>query len=284
MALLAASAEPYGEKMENVTVGAYGLKVRGLQGASILVAGAPASWHELGVEQGPFDGVPGRNRAGDEAAELRLVGGGKLLLHRERRLARFLVPEPIGADELAHPYLAAAAPVFALWDGRDSLHAGAFAGPAGAVALLGTKRAGKSTTLAALARAGVPVVTDDVLVVKDGTAFAGPRCIDLRDGGIEGLSGRRVRGDRQRVELPPVDPEVPLRAAVFLTWGDEVALVPLQPHERVRRFADRRYDPTGARPGALLSLAAVPSYELRRPARLEALDAVLELLVRLTAR
>jgi hypothetical protein len=273
--------------VRRVAGGAYGLKLIGLNSAGTLMARPPASWPELRVEQGEFDGHRGPLFVGPDRAELPLLDGGKLLLERVERRARYLLPAPVGPDELAHPYLAPAASTFAAWDGRDTLHAGAYR-EAGrpAVALLAEKGGGKSTTLAELARRGVPVLTDDILVVEDGVAFAGPRCLDLRRGSAyrPPQSARVARdGDRFRLDLPPIAPEVALGGIVILSWGERPDLVPVRGAARAARIARQRWDPTGARPEALLSLAALPTWELRRPRRLDALPAAIALLRELAA-
>ena len=71
-------------------------------------------------------------------------------------------------DVFVHPFLSTAATFFAHWDGREPFHGGAYALEFAAIAVLADREAGKSTTLAALARAGVPVMADDLVVVDDG--------------------------------------------------------------------------------------------------------------------
>ncbi len=64
--------------------------------------------------------------------------------------------------------------------GRRSFHTGAFVASGGAWGILGGRDDGKSTMLAWLAVHGHEIVCDDVLIVGQGDALAGPRCIDLR--------------------------------------------------------------------------------------------------------
>src|ERR1700727_1316299 len=80
---------------------------------------------------------------------------------------------------------------------------------------------------AALHRAGVPIVCDDVLIIDGDVAFAGPRSIDLRADSAErfGLGEPLgVLGDRERwrVALAPVAPALPFRGWVRLAWGETV--------------------------------------------------------------
>ena len=86
-----------------------------------------------------------------------------------------------------HPYLAPVALVMARWLGREGFHGGGIVAGGGVWGVLGDKTAGKSTTLAWLAREGVGVVSDDVLVIDGGTALAGPRSVDLREEAAERL-------------------------------------------------------------------------------------------------
>jgi hypothetical protein len=108
-----------------------------------------------------------RELAWDAAPGAFLVRGG-------RRAGRFLVraghvtvelnPE---ADErrLARCLVADVLPALLRLRGRLVLHAGGVLTPAGAVVIAGVSGAGKSTTLAALVRQGVPMFSDDVVVL-----------------------------------------------------------------------------------------------------------------------
>ena len=130
-----------------------------------------------------------------------------------------------------HPHLAGAAAVLSHWCGRDSFHAGAFVVDGGVWGLLGDKGAGNSSTLVSLARAGVPIVSDDVLVLDKATAYAGPRSIDLRTDAAQTLrTGQPLGmiGDRARWRVPlgPVEPELPFRGWVTLRWGPRSASAP----------------------------------------------------------
>ena len=142
--------------------GAYGFRLSGLEeGAWLGVSGA-SHWAEISCRR---DSRPGAPEVSLEPGDLRLC-----------------VRSDIAHSELVHPLLGRVASRLALAHGFDGMHAGAVAGSSGAWAVIGPKGAGKSTLLASLNDAGVPVVTDDVLVFRDGVAMAGPRCIDLRPG------------------------------------------------------------------------------------------------------
>src|SRR5204862_5782827 len=115
------------------------------------------------------------------AADLPLVGGGRLRMRRGDERAVFSFAELPPDEDLLHPYLAPAAALAHLWAGREALHGGAFATSAGAVALFAEKDGGKSTTLAWLAAEHrLPVLADDLVVLRNGAVLSAPRCLDLR--------------------------------------------------------------------------------------------------------
>ena len=101
--------------------------------------------------------------------------------------------------------------------------------------------------------------------------FAGPRSVDLRRETAERLGAGEELGvigarERWRVGLPPIEPEVPLAGWVFLEWGDEVAVTPVEPGERLARLLHHRgVRLPPASHEALLGLAALPAWEVRRP-------------------
>ena len=219
---------------------------------------------------------------------LALTGGGRLVLDRKTRKAGFETPERLDADELVHPYLAPAAAVMAGWQGWNAFHAGAFARGGRAIAILGKRERGKSTLLAALALAGVEIVTDDVLVIDRGAAHPGPRCIDLRRAGAERafrdapLEPSRS-GERLRLGLPalPIAPE--LAGWVALAWGERLELEPLRPGARLHRLASAHSRAGSPSEEALLELARLPGWELRRPPGVELLPETCRRLLELVA-
>jgi hypothetical protein len=188
-------------------------------------------------------------------------------------------------SELVHPLLGRVAALMAVANGADGMHAGAVAGVAGAWAVIGPKGAGKSTLLAALADGGSPVVSDDVLVFKDGMAMAGPRCIDLRpDIRHPGLSVAVRPGDpRNRISLPPIAAEHPLAGLIHLEWSSaETTLEPVDAGEAIKRLLALRGDKGYPRdPRTLLDLAALPTLLLRRPRSAKGSDAAVDLVQRL---
>jgi hypothetical protein len=237
--------------------GAYGLRLAGLQSAEWLGVIGAAHWPEISCSQ---DG-----RAG--APELALA-----IKSLELRMRA-----DVSQSELVHPLLGRVASHLALARGADGMHAGAVAGSAGAWAVIGPKGAGKSTLLAALAGAGIPIVTDDVLVFRAGQAMAGPRCIDLRPDVARFGHGVAVRPSdpRHRVALPPIEAEHPLAGLIYLEWShaDTTTIDSLDHREAIRRLLSLRSEKGYPRdPGNLLDLAALPTLLLRRPRSFDALD------------
>jgi hypothetical protein len=251
--------------------GAYGLEFTGLSHVVDLLVPGPSdrSWPPIRVlrELGDADERP--DYADLRRADMGLLGGERALLDREERSATFLLKSVEDDGRIVHPLLTAAGVIFAWWHGREALHAGAFVTSQGAWALLGEQGAGKSSMLASLALAGHPILTDDLLIVNGEYALAGPRCLDLRENGLgpSGLEGMTepVRGsERHRLRLGPVDPEVPLRGWIFLSWGSELVLRPMSPTERLEQLSAQR-NVQGIRPERLLQLARLPGWELTRP-------------------
>jgi hypothetical protein len=246
-------------------VGAYGLRVDGLDGAERWMQEQPPAAPRLEIRaiQAPPDRSP--SRLDGQAADLALLDGGRLRARRDEGVVRFSLPVVPSPAELLHPYLAPAAALTWQWAGREALHAGAVQVGAGAVLVLGAKEAGKSTLLEWLAReAGLAVIADDLAVIDGGRVLAGPRSIDLRSGSH--AEGSRVRGHgRERMTLPAARAATPVIGTVVLDWEPEleVALVPA-----IRRLgllaAQRTYPPLEGDPAALLDLAARPMFTLSR--------------------
>ena len=256
--------------------------------AQHLLTPCGADWNEVTVIRRRGDATASV-AVSDEAATFPLVDGGTLTLHRRDPTAEFVTPHPLDDEELIHPYLAPVGAVFARWAGRESLHAGAFTANGRAWGVLGSREAGKSTLLAALHAAGHGIVTDDVLVIDDGQALAGPRAIDLRAGAAEAV-GLDEEADpvrqrtRWRVRLPPIVPELPLAGWIVLDWGADVELRLLPLAERFGPLAAQRSARLpGEDPLGLLDLIRLPVWQLRRPREWSVLDVVVERLATLTS-
>src|SRR5438046_358604 len=94
---------------EDPTLGAYGLRITGLPGASAWMQPVEPDAAELGIhaELAAPDWRP--SYLGPELADLRLVGGGRLLARKGSGIARFLLTSRAADADLLHPYLAVAA-------------------------------------------------------------------------------------------------------------------------------------------------------------------------------
>jgi hypothetical protein len=253
-------------------VGAYGIRLTGLEAARSLLMPTAAGWPAFElvnrVQPGPYSEV---ERVGEQRAELRLRTGGRIFIDRSGGRAEFVTPRPLGSDELVHPYLAPVAAIVAHWHDRESVHAGAFALDGGVWGVVGDRESGKSSTLARLALDGVTVVSDDLLILESTRVLAGPRAIDLREAPATSLGVGRSIGvagarERWRLRLGPVPRELELKGWIHLAWGDRVEAVPVEGRDRVERLLNQR----GARlpslsPQVLLDLASLPSWEVRRP-------------------
>jgi hypothetical protein len=184
-------------------------------------------------------------------------------------------------DFLVHPLLSTVAWLFANARSQVALHAGAFVGCDGAWVVLGERGAGKSTLLAILARAGVPIVSDDLVVLRDAHVCAGPRCIDLRPDAAElfEVTDPVRGGERRRMALGPCAAEYPLAGFLTLSWATRTALERTPAEARLQSLIARLPE---AAPQELLELAAKPNFNLSRPRTLgrahSAADAIATLL------
>lgn len=238
--------------------------------AAGLMGPAAHGWPEVELEwTTPLAEPPGSGSFGAERCVLPLLSGGHAVFERERRVARFHKSVPADGHEIAHPCLSAVGLVFARWDGRLALHAGGVVVDGVAWGVLGAKEAGKSTTLAWMADAGFGIVADDLLVLEGGCALAGPRTIDLRPPAAERLEGRALlevrQGQRKRVLLPVVAPELPLGGFVVLGVGDEpsVEAVPAASRlETLSRHLTLRQ--AGLPASGLLEVVGLPMWRMHR--------------------
>jgi hypothetical protein len=248
-----------------VTVGAYGFRLSGLRANPWLAVSGGSHWPEVSCKRELQAGAPELSLDLD-ALELR-------------------VRSDVSHSDLVHPLLGRVASHVALAHGADGMHAGAIAGSAGAWAVIGPKGAGKSTLLASLNDAGVPIITDDVLVFRGDAVMAGPRCIDLRPDVQRFGLGVAVRpGDpRNRIALPPISAEHRLAGLIHLEWADgETTIERLDHREAISRLlvvrSDKGYP---RRPRVLLDLATLPTLLFRRPRSMARLDAAVAQMERL---
>ncbi len=269
-------------------MGAYGLTFTGPVAALAkhLLVPAPQGWPEVELCWAPpLPDPPAVGFFGPNEAVLPLVSGGHAVLDRARRIARFCKADPPDGHQVAHPCLSTASSYFARWDGRLSFHAGTVVIGGAAWGVLGSKEAGKSTTVASLAQAGHDVLSDDLLVLDGPMALAGPRIIDLRLPSAEQLGKDRLvavrKGERHRLLLPATPAEVPFGGFVVLAVADEVSVqrTPLADRlDILRRHLTMRK--VGAPALALLELVSLPMWRVQRSGDWKHLPMFLE---RLTA-
>lgn len=257
-------------------VGAYGLRLGGLEDAHRLLTSGDRHGHELHI-----DATHGSRRIAhdhlDEAkAHYRLQSGGALLIDRSRAHAQYVFhhEDALPTDEeLVHPYLFAAAATINHWLDRHTFHAGAFVHGDGAWIVAGAKEAGKSSILAQLAIRGLPVLSDDLVVVDGDDVLAGPTCIDLRPDAARHLGVGEDIGivgirPRWRYMIPATSTRVPIRGWVFPQWDRNVTVTRLASRDRLRAlFANQALRVPPRRPHAMLTLAAAPGYVFGRPRR-----------------
>lgn len=252
--------------------GAYGLRLDGVDAARDLLVEADLSWPRVALGSRVEASTVEQEWVRPDSAVLRLKTGGHIELDRTAEEAVFVVDRVLSAEELVHPYLAPVAAVMAHWLGRESIHAGAFAVDGGVIGVVGERESGKSSTLARLALDDVEIVCDDMLVLEGSRVLAGPRSLDLREEparrlGVGSSIGKAGARERWRLRLGDVQRDLQVKGWVHLAWGERVEAIPLEGGERVARLLAQR----GARlpstdPSVLLDLAALPSWEVRRPA------------------
>lgn len=268
--------------MSAAPVGAYGLRVSGLDGSGAWLAPVPEHFPALHLTFGE-----GRRPDPAGVTATRVV----VDLGRERSLvvdrghdsvarATCWDVRPPQPSEWIHPLLTATSAVAGAWSGYDSFHAAAVVGPGGVWALLGDKESGKSTLAAAMAARGHSVVCDDMLALRGRTAFAGPRCVDLRTDAAARLGmgedlGTEGPRPRWRVGLPPIQAELPLAGWVILGRGGRVGCRRLAPRDLlVRLGCHQTWPQVPIRASALLDLATLPAWELTGPRRWSSLASV----------
>ncbi len=271
--------------------GAYGLQIEGFGANEHLLDLGARRWPIVQARIDPAGTPPCLEAADEHAVVTPLLDSAWVHCQRDERTATLLGLSPAADGRLGHAFLKAVGAIFGRWDGRDSFHGGAFLTGGGAVALLGDNHAGKSTLLAYLGLQGHAVLTDDLLVVEAGTAFAGPHCIDLRTAALTplGLNEADERLEpvagyyRQRLTLGQPPHEAPLVAWVYVGWGSAVRLERVDPSSRLRQLAaNLTITMTPAVPATLLELAELPGWELRRPRRWSQLPGVADRLLGLS--
>lgn len=268
--------------------GAYGMTLGGFtrDPASIGLVPVPEGVHAPPLQLRRVAATGGRPVDHDltgETATLLLIEQEWATMTRATGEVVFHTHHEISDPDLVHPYLAAPAGVVAQWHRRTAFHAGGVVAAGGGWAVLGDKGAGKTSTLAHLHLRGIPIVADDLVVLEGATAFAGPRCLDLRPPTVPTLGdaavGELVRaGERFRLMLPPLDWSMPFKGCIVLEAGDEIELRPVGAAERLSSLTPQWM--WGERDAvALLDVIAAPMLVLRRPLRWDALGEALDVLV-----
>jgi hypothetical protein len=207
--------------------------------------------------------------------KLGVRGAATFHVDRDPPTILFDLPEPPAPGALIHPLLTVGIAVLARWRGDVTLHAGAFATPAGAWGVMGTREAGKSAMLATLSMAGYPIVADDLLAIQDGSVWAGPSCVDLRPDTAARFTEARylgIVGSRPRYRLSTrVGPSMsPLKGCFLLDWHD-------RPHVQIERVSTEEWLRWLYRqeyislvgvpdPVKILPLLALPCWRVTRPA------------------
>jgi hypothetical protein len=247
---------------------------------------AERDWPQLRIVRSTDESALAEERITDERADVRLRAGGRVEIERRTGTAHFVVPRVMSDAEAIHPGLAPVAVVMAHWLDRPCFHAGAFVTRGGAWAVAGARESGKSSTLASLALRGHPLLTDDILVLDgSGAAFAGPRCIDLREDAAEALAAGKALGrvgtrERWRVLAAPVPNSVPFRGWFFLGWGAELERTQLGGADVLALLFEQHAARIAPRsPASLLDLAGLPAWLIQRPRDHRTLEQTVEMLV-----
>ncbi len=266
--------------------GAWGVRFPSMGETTSILGGSLPGWPEVAVSTTVDPTPPELTVWGADAAQYALAGGNHIKIQRTPAVVELTLRAPTVPECVVAPHLTSAASTIGVWMGRMAFHAGAVLLGNGAWILAGDKGSGKSSTLGWLARAGVPVITDDLVVCERGKVLAGPRCVDLRPEAARALEAGRPLGfvgtrERWRVYLDRCLPDHPLRGWVFLEWGEAPSLDRLRPGELLPRIPHQRAlrlpmdDPAG-----LLDLAARPGFVWRRPQRWKAADQAFALLLK----
>jgi hypothetical protein len=255
----------------NATDGAWGLRFPQVVGADQVMVAAP-HWPCVGlsVHYDVNDDQPVDSEWDERGMRVPLQAGGYLKISWPAEVDLTLRSTP-APECLIQPHMSTAAAALAMRHGRQPFHAGAFIVNGEAWGVLGAANAGKSTTLALAQARGLPVLTDDLLVVDNGAAYAGPRCIDLRPEAAEvlgmgtdlGIVGLR---ERWRVYLDECAPQAPVRGWIVPKWGN-TELTPVRPGDRLPTLLAHSalQGITMNNPDQYLALASLPTIVWARP-------------------
>jgi hypothetical protein len=271
--------------------GAYGIGLEGPWGeVSHLLCSAEPHWPSYTVIAREGTDTIATARVAPTYAVFSPPSGGTVCIDgSDRRIVVTSSPRRTPA-ELLHPLLGHAGGIVAWWAGRESFHAGGFVVAGSAWGVVARRGGGKSSTLAQLDAAGVPIVADDLLVVDAASVFAGPRTLDLRQDAALHLNLGKAMGhiglrDRWRLELGASPVTTRLRGWIVLEWGDTLAARSLGGGEMLRVLgAQRAVNLPPVDPAALIDLASLPAWSIQRPREIEMLPRVVELVLDVTSR
>jgi hypothetical protein len=265
-------------------LGAWGLRLSGVAESARLLVDAPRKWPTLHLSI--RRGVPSSRayRLDADGAAFPLSGGGAAELSRTDNSARLTFPSLPTADTLVHPYLAPVVTMANQWWGRDSFHAGAVVVEGRAWGILGDRGAGKSSMLAWCALHDMAVLTDDVLVIDELRAMAGPRCVDLRSEAAGHFGVGRDLGqvrdrERWRLDLGPAPAEVPLAGWLTLRWTESVKVARLSAEEFLPLLLAQKGVSLPSDPRLILDLLTLPALQFARPRGWSAFASSMEHLV-----
>lgn len=270
---------------KGLRLGAYGLCFPDLPGAADLLNNAPQAWSDWHIAHSPAEGQPAEF-VESKRARLRSPPNGWVELDLDNKGSTFYFPARPGDREIVHPYIGSTASVVAWWRGQMGFHCGAFVAGGRAWGVLGPKGAGKSSLLAYLALLDGPILTDDLLVIREGRGLAGPRCIDLRSEPASMLGAGEALGtvgtrERWRLRTEHVEPEVPMGGWIRLGWGEQTRLATIPADQRAQvllgNIALRREPPD---PLAFLDLLALPMLTLERPRKIDELASTADYLLK----
>ena len=206
-----------------------------------------------------------------------------------------VLPEPdAAATSIEHRLVSVIIPLLLAERGDLVIHASAADTDAGAILFAGPSGRGKSTTVAALARAGLSTLAEDGLAVEVGggepAAWAGARGIRLKGPGeAAGAAGPDYPAGLAETSAAPSEGRPVVAVLALAPRGDRLTLDRITPGEAAAALGGslfHRGGPEGLRP-AFSSLArfveAVPAYICSLPDDLGALsDAAPEVIDRVT--
>lgn len=200
--------------------------------------------------------------------------GGQMVATRDPASVVIEVPQPLSIAAIVHPIATLPLSVFARWHGHMTLHGGAFLNAGAAWAICGDQTAGKSSALAMLGSRGVPILSDDLVVIAGHEVLCGPRCVDLRPDVAARFANAEslgVVGSRERFRLPTAEapPRAPLGGIVVLEWGSgtEIEATPLDLQDRLSLLYKQQYSTLFEQPDeqGVIRLLDTPMLRFRRP-------------------